>query len=211
MTSLDFVVGLVVGLLGAAALYLFLRRRTGRLASEELPPIVLPREMEPNGTNAGDRSPAPPPERSRFPSPVVDGTPATQVAGAMESVEHAVPRPSAPATPAQDPSLPRKLTARTETLRLSQRIILHVYAQGVLPPGSVAPPELCQAGMVETLGIPQSGLAAVLRRLEAAGTFTTERGHVRGRDRRQKIYRLSDRGRELAEELRVRGNRRPRR
>ncbi|MFI5415146.1 MAG: hypothetical protein ACHQ16_05720, partial [Candidatus Lutacidiplasmatales archaeon] len=94
-------------------------------------------------------------------------------------------------------------------LRLSQRVILHVYAQGVQGHGEVAAPGLCQAGMVEALGIPQAGLAAVLRRLEAAGVLLGEKGHVRGHDRRLKVYRLSPRGLELARELRTRAHRRP--
>jgi DNA-binding PadR family transcriptional regulator len=63
--------------------------------------------------------------------------------------------------------------------------------------------------MVEALGIPQAGLAAVLRRLEAAGVLTTERGHVEGRDRRLKVYRLSSRGLEVAKELRRRAPKAP--
>ncbi|MCI4366650.1 MAG: hypothetical protein L3K08_02740 [Thermoplasmata archaeon] len=73
----------------------------------------------------------------------------------------------------------------------------------------MAPPGLCQAGIGEALGVTQGGLAAVLRRLEAAGIFTVERGHVRGRDRRLKIYRLSSYGLEVARELRGRSARKP--
>jgi DNA-binding MarR family transcriptional regulator len=99
-------------------------------------------------------------------------------------------------------------SAPSDTLRLSQRVILHIYVQGIRTPGEVAPLALCQAGMVESLGIPQGGLAAVLRRLEAAGILLAEREHVQGRDRRLKVYRLSARGLELARELRSRSSRR---
>lgn len=120
-----------------------------------------------------------------------------------------------PAPPAGPPSLPAADASREaspgkaqlDRVRLSSRVILHIYAQGELPPGAVAPPGFCQAGIGEALGISQGGLAAVLRRLEATGVFTTERGHVRGRDRRLKIYRLSARGLALARELRARGDR----
>lgn len=104
---------------------------------------------------------------------------------------------------------PKGRPGATEVIRLSQRVILHLYAQGILPAGAVAPPGLCQAGIGEALGVTQSGLVAALRRLEAAGILTAERGHVRGRDRRLKVYRLSERGLELARELRARAARRP--
>jgi DNA-binding PadR family transcriptional regulator len=84
-------------------------------------------------------------------------------------------------------------------------VILHVYAEGSVAPGSVAPIALCQRGIGEGLGVPQAGLAAVLRRLEAAGVLVGERAHVRGRDRRLKVYRLTPRGLELAREIRSRG------
>jgi DNA-binding MarR family transcriptional regulator len=196
----DFAYGLASGLAVAAVLYVLLwwwTRRTTRSATlpdadpspQKRPPPS--EETAPLNSGGADRPAAPVAPPPWPPSPPDAGTSLS----------------SGPARSADPPkSLPPK-----ETLRLSHRVILHVYAQGTLAPGEVAPPGLCQAGMVEALGIPQTGLAAVLRRLEAAEVLTTERGHVRGHDRRLKIYRLSPRGLELARELRTRTHRASRR
>ncbi|MCI4339677.1 MAG: hypothetical protein L3K06_00790 [Thermoplasmata archaeon] len=200
MIPAPFVDGLALGLAIATVVYLLLWWRTRR--SHALGPAG--RETDPppvaNDAVAPMADPAAPDTRS-----VADPLPAT--GGGVPAVDPAVGSGSdltaSPRAPEPDPAPARRLPP-TETLRLSQRVILHVYAQGVLPPGEVAPPGLCQGGMIEALGIPQAGLAAVLRRLEAAEILTTERGHVRGRDRRVKIYRLSARGLQLARELRSR-------
>jgi DNA-binding MarR family transcriptional regulator len=206
----DFVFGLAAGLAVAVGVYLLLLWRTRRSGVLDPPPVGAGWA---GGIIQGSRAPEPPSLRGSN-----TGAP---IAGAHADMDPAGPEaPSAP--PIGDHSVDktthehasrRSLSPSSvpkETLRLSQRLILHVYAQGELPPGAVAPPGLCQAGMVEALGIPQAGLAAVLKRLEAAGILATERGHVRGYDRRLKIYRLSSRGLEVAKELRSRPRVRPR-
>jgi DNA-binding MarR family transcriptional regulator len=193
---LDFAVGLGTGLAIAIVLYALLRwwgRRIG-----DVPPHPLP---VPNGVGPNPTLGPPDPTTTSTPEPAIlaEGTPAAVAAPALP-----------PDLPPRSVSTPRASAGRTgpvaprEQVRLSQRVILHVFGQGVLPSGSVAPLALSQAGMMEALGVPQPGLAPVLRRLEAANILTSERGHVRGRDRRLKVYRLTDRGLELAKELRVR-------
>lgn len=208
MIPSDFLLGLAGGLAIAAVLYLVLWWRAQRGRSLDLPaPYWAPWPASSSEAPDGDGhaaaldttmrlAPSPISGESAAPSflPFPGLVPTPDLAsGPAAAIWRELPNGNPPR-----PSFPR------ETLRLSQRVILHVYAQGDLPPGAVAPPGLCQAGMVEALGIPQAGLAAVLRRLEAAGMFQTERGHVRGRDRRLKVYRLSSRGVELAQELRHR-------
>ncbi|MCI4349896.1 MAG: hypothetical protein L3K15_00030 [Thermoplasmata archaeon] len=200
MIPVDFAYGLGVGLAVAVGLYLVLWWQARRHADADLPPAGAfgrangPVGM-PNGVDATTRHLSP----ILVPEPSADTHPFSPSPGPD-------PSPSAPTLPASppEPSTTRRSTPPNETLRLSQRLILHIYSQGNLAPGEVAPPEVCQAGIGEALGIPQAGLAAVLRRLEAAGILVTERGHVRGHDRRLKIYRLSSRGLEVAKELRFR-------
>jgi DNA-binding MarR family transcriptional regulator len=204
--SVDFVEGLGSGLLVAGLVYLLLWYGARRARSIELP------------LDAASQRPEPSPEDRPGPGSMVETGPSTSPEGPAH------PPPLAPPPPAPEPE-PRgepltdsaRRIERTNpvggpaapegNIRLSQRVILHLYAQGDLPAGAVAPPGFCQAGIGEALGISQGGLAAVLRRLEAAGIFTTERGHVQGRDRRLKIYRLSARGLEVARELRARAQR----
>jgi DNA-binding MarR family transcriptional regulator len=209
VNPLDFSLGLACGLAVAAALYLVLRRWARRTISSSSP---SERVTEPPAGAREDHGHA----ATALPAPTIPAT------SPPMGDSPGPPRPPAPAPNAPIPSLeeeyapkidrsPAPLGAHstTEAVRLSQRVILHVYAQGNIPPGSVAPPGLCQGGIGEALGVTQGGLAAVLRRLEAAGIFTVERGHVQGRDRRLKIYRLSSYGLEVARELRGRSARKP--
>ncbi|MCI4319718.1 MAG: hypothetical protein L3K23_06280 [Thermoplasmata archaeon] len=204
MIPLEFAYGIGAGLGAAAGLYLLLWWRARRIALGSPPPDGAVQDRLvftglPNGAGShasGALSTSPEhrtPERERPPSTANSYDPPLRL-----------PVGPMPEGPVVASSESRRSLPPPETLRLSQRVILHVYGQGHLPPGEVAPPGLCQAGIVEALGIPQAGLAAVLRRLEAAGVLTTERGHVRGHDRRLKIYRLSSRGVEVAKELRAR-------
>lgn len=85
--------------------------------------------------------------------------------------------------------------------RVSQRVILHLAQQGWLGEDEVASVPFTQGGMSEALGIPQTSLTNVLRRLMAAGVLTQDVRHVRGRDRRLKVYRLTPRGQALARDL----------
>jgi len=199
----EFAYGLAAGLAIAAALYLLLLWRSRRMAVLDDPPDGAQWSAIGNGgapSAPNDASPDPPSPFAGRPDPELPDGPAS-LSGPRISSD---PRAVGPSLGNDVARARPRASAPNESLRLSQRVILHVYAQGDLPPGAVAPPGLCQAGIVEALGIPQAGLAAVLRRLEAAGILTTERGHVRGHDRRLKVYRLSARGLQVATELRGR-------
>ncbi|MCI4356171.1 MAG: hypothetical protein L3K18_03365 [Thermoplasmata archaeon] len=89
-------------------------------------------------------------------------------------------------------------------LRTSERLLIHVARQGVLGPEEVAPRPLCQAGMIEALGVSQGALTGVLRRLVAGQVLRESREHVRGIDRRVKVYRLTPAGERLVRQIRSR-------
>ncbi|MCI4335772.1 MAG: helix-turn-helix transcriptional regulator [Thermoplasmata archaeon] len=86
---------------------------------------------------------------------------------------------------------------------LSQQILTHLYRQGRLGPGEVAPVSFTQEGIGRALGRDQSAFAKTLVRLEASGLLVTEVQHVTGGTRRRKVYRLTDRGETLARSLRT--------
>lgn len=86
-------------------------------------------------------------------------------------------------------------------LKLSQRVLLHLYLQGHLADGEVAPVGFTQGGMAETLDVAQSPLSSVLRRLVMAGLVTQDTRHVRGQPRRLRVYRLSPLGSSVARDL----------
>jgi len=97
----------------------------------------------------------------------------------------------------------------TETLRISQRIVLHLASLGSSGPYDVAPPGATQAGISSALGVRQNALTNVLRRLLDGGVLEEEVRHVQGQPRRLKTYRLTSRGELLARELRHRPPRGP--
>jgi DNA-binding MarR family transcriptional regulator len=103
------------------------------------------------------------------------------------------------ATAAPTPAVSR---APPPSLRLPQRIVLHVYAQGRIARDDVAPLGLCQAGMSESLNEPQSHLSKPLARLVAGGVLTVDRRHVAGKSRRLLVYTLTPLGEALARDLR---------
>ena len=118
------------------------------------------------------------------------------------------PPPAPPAAPPEGVpapgtavALPREAAGR-ESLRISQRVVLHLASQGRLGPDDVAPPSLSQAGIAGVLKIRQNALTNVLRRLVAAGVVVESVRHVRGQPRRLKVYQLTARGPALARELR---------
>lgn len=86
---------------------------------------------------------------------------------------------------------------------LSEQILLHLMAQGVLSRDAVAPRALTQEGISEALGRPQSSFARVLQRLNEQGLLEVQTRHVRGVARRRKVYVLTPRGREVAKEVRL--------
>ncbi|MCI4331423.1 MAG: PKD domain-containing protein [Thermoplasmata archaeon] len=110
-------------------------------------------------------------------------------------IEPALP-PIAPVLPAPAPP------EQVERLRLSQRVVLHLYSLGTLHDDEIAPPTFTQAGMSDRLEVGQSPLSNVLRRLVIAGVLSQDVRHVRGRPRRLRVYRLTSMGESLALELR---------
>lgn len=91
-----------------------------------------------------------------------------------------------------------------EQLRLSRRIVLHLFFLGRFGPDEVAPAGATQGGIGAALHAEQSAVSKVLRRLLAAGVVEVSRRHVKGRDRRMNVYSLTRRGELLAHELRAR-------
>ncbi len=94
----------------------------------------------------------------------------------------------------------------SEQVHLSERILVLLAREGRLTDESTARPIRTQGGLVEALGSNQSAVSKILRRLVAAELLTEERRHVRGRDRRLKVYALTRRGELLAREVARRRN-----
>lgn len=158
--------------------------------------------------------------RHRRPEPGPADGPAAEVVGREEGGELPLAEPSVPtisivvseSAPEAPPGsgrlaepVPAHPTVSQEAwetaLRSSERILLHLARQGSVGPGEVAPRGLCQAGMVESLGIRQGALTGILRRLEAAGVVSVSREHARGMTRRVKVYRLTPVGHQLVRQL----------
>jgi DNA-binding MarR family transcriptional regulator len=201
---IDFLGGLSVGLAISAAGYLAVRfyRIRRRKAIEKLAPSAMPLLPALPAVTGG-------PDRARGMLLATPMATASTASGASRPAVFSADQPTQ-ARPTAEPGTARPsfgFTATTQihvaepTLQLSHRVILHLYAQGVLPPGEVAPRSLCQAGMRETLLARQGALAAVLQRLEAAGITEAATAHVRGANRRVKVYRLTARGSALARQL----------
>jgi PKD repeat protein len=104
--------------------------------------------------------------------------------------------------PAASPGAPLSPSAsEAPRLKLSQRVMLHLYLQGHLAEGEVAPFGFTQGGMAEKLQVAQSPLSSVLRRLVVAGLVTQDTRHVRGQPRRLRVYRLTPVGEVVARDL----------
>jgi PKD repeat protein len=108
------------------------------------------------------------------------------------------PSPVRGALPAED------LRPSRELLLTSERLILHIAAQGTLRPDEVATTRFTQAGIHSALGVSQSSISNALRRLERAGIVEHDVRHVQRARRRVKVYTLTARGYALAKELRTR-------
>ena len=168
------------GLIGYALL------RRGRASSGE--------SLRRGSAPAGVRSPS---ETSRVaprPAPVAE-------------IGRAARRPEASearlgASSASLPAGARATPPSSEALRLSQRIVLHLAAQGTLGPDEVASLGFTQTGISRALSVRQNALTNVLRRLVAAEVVVTDVRHVHGQPRRLKVYRLTARGLALARDLR---------
>ncbi|MCI4337694.1 MAG: PKD domain-containing protein [Thermoplasmata archaeon] len=149
------------------------------------------------GERAGDSS-APPHPTSAAAGVVPEisgpGLPPPPPMGVGPSRRTEPPGPGVPALP---------VPPRSDRLQLTQRVILHIGAQGLLGPDDVAPFELTQGGMVEHLRASQNTVTNVLRRLVAAGVLSQEVRHVQGRPRRLRVYRFTGRGESIYRDLRT--------
>jgi DNA-binding MarR family transcriptional regulator len=80
-------------------------------------------------------------------------------------------------------------------------VLLHLFTQGQLADGEVAPMSFTQGGMAERLQVGQSPLSSVLRRLVVAGLVSQDTRHVRGQPRRLRVYRLTPLGESVSRDL----------
>ncbi|MCI4336120.1 MAG: helix-turn-helix transcriptional regulator [Thermoplasmata archaeon] len=190
MVSLEFLLGVAAGL-GLSGVTLlgfwwYQRRLRARLRTSDPVPLVMASPPPPNVSADGTELKVPATEVARPASP-----------NESEPIEN-----TPPAREPQRASLRDPPPVAEATVQLSHRVLLHLYRQGFIRPDEVPPRSLSQSGMIEALQIRQGALAGVLLRLEAAGVVASETTHVRGGTRRVKVYRLTDRGTQLAKELR---------
>lgn len=116
----------------------------------------------------------------------------------------ALPAPKEPVpgeAPVAPAPAPEEQAKEASALRLSQRVLLHLYGQGRLGDDEIATPGFTQAGMTGSLDTQQSLLSNVLRRMLYSGYLTQDVRHVRGASRRLRVYRLTPKGERLAREL----------
>lgn len=188
MVSLDFLLGVAAGLGLSGVTFLVIRwyqrRQLRQLQSApSLAPAVWPASAPPNVAPASPASSDAPPPVSAAPE---DGWTVNDLAAAT----------------------PHRTEPRSEravpdgAVQLSHRVVIHLYRQGRFRPDEVPTRSISQSGMIEALQVRQGALAGVLLRLEAAGIVSSETSHIRGGSRRVKVYRLTERGTELAKGLR---------
>lgn len=113
------------------------------------------------------------------------------------STPPAGPRQPAPAASARSNTEEPQTASRP----MSERILIHLYRQGVPDPNRAVAAAFTQDGMAVALGRPQSAFARALLRLEESGLVRSELAHVQGRSRRAKTYRLTPQGESAARRL----------
>jgi DNA-binding transcriptional ArsR family regulator len=86
--------------------------------------------------------------------------------------------------------------------RLTYQLIRHLSSLPRLWPGDLPTREWTQAGMAAALGVGQSAVSRILRRLTAANVVRMETSHVRESNRRMRVYRLTERGERLGRAIR---------
>ena len=87
---------------------------------------------------------------------------------------------------------------------VSMRLLVHLGYQPAATNGAAAAVGSTQRGMERDLGVSQGAISKVLDRLVAVGVVRYERGHVVGEPRRQRVYRLTERGEAIARRIRSR-------
>ena len=218
VTELALILLVVLGVVGALGIWGVRRSRSRSIPDEGVrtapsstegpEPVPMdqgaPVEEDLEGPVGPTGPPAPTP--SREPSWVTT-IPAPQ----PEAKVVAVPEPEAPTSasrvPSEAPTGPLVTPKASRAgLKLSQRVLLHLYQQGHLADGEVAPMGFTQGGMAERLEVGQSPLSSVLRRLVVAGLVVQDTRHVRGQPRRLRVYRLSPLGDSVARDLYHRRN-----
>ncbi|MCI4349031.1 MAG: helix-turn-helix transcriptional regulator [Thermoplasmata archaeon] len=210
MISSDFLIGILIGFGVSAAggilfWWLFGKSRVppetrlaARTSFREVDATAIPAERSnalpaPTSPSLALVTPIHPEVPELLPSEIRWGT------RLPPALPEALPRPRpAPEVPPPSPTRPR------EELRTSYRVLLHIARQGRVGPSEIPPWSLSQGGMVEGLAISQGALTGALARLVSAGILEVERGHVRGHDRRVKVYRLTPKGEQLVRDLRTR-------
>lgn len=95
----------------------------------------------------------------------------------------------------------RHAGANADSVRLALRVVVQLDRLGPPGPDGSARPEATQDGLAGTLGVTQGAVSKVLARLMAVNMVVQERRHVRGRDRRVRVYFLSSEGEGLAREI----------
>lgn len=88
-----------------------------------------------------------------------------------------------------------------ERVRLALRVVVFLDRLGPPNDGGAAAPESTQQGIAVALSATQGAVSKVLDRLVAASIVVQDRRHVRGRDRRVRVYYLSRAGVGLAREV----------
>jgi len=117
---------------------------------------------------------------------------------------YAVPGDGAIPVPVWEPppSVDGRLSAvNAESVRLALRVVVQLDRLGPPGPDGSARPEATQGGLAVALGVTQGAVSKVLARLAAVDIVAQERRHVRGRDRRVRVYYLSREGVGLAREI----------
>jgi len=93
------------------------------------------------------------------------------------------------------------MSTKDDQIRLSIRVVTHLDRVGVPGADGVGRPEATQQGIAQSLSVTQGAVSKVLRRLVAAEVVRVERHHVRGLNRRVRIYFLSRTGEALARKI----------
>lgn len=91
-----------------------------------------------------------------------------------------------------------------DSVRLSLRLLVLIDGVGPVGEDGVARRESSQQGMAEVLSATQGAVSKVVRRLVASGVIRQERRHVRGVNRRLRVYFLTPLGASVVREYFVR-------
>jgi PKD repeat protein len=111
------------------------------------------------------------------------------------------PGPDLPAPPGPMSTELAPAGPAPESLRLSQKVIVHLGVYGAPSHRQMARIESTQIGMARLFGASQSAISNVLQRLAEAGVVTSELRHVAGHGRRLRTYALTFRGEQIARDL----------